>query len=138
MTGKAPAHLVTYLTPGEYRVVREAIMARIQTSRFTRSLQRFLKKLDSAATLAGAPMGANNGTGQPYWFKCPKCRTYRDPRAGLDCVRTGRTRPLTKAQRGKGGARVLQERHEFYCHTCQRYGWSRQKDLLRFPLKDSS
>jgi hypothetical protein len=82
-------------------------------------------------------MGSNNGTGQPYWFMCWRMR--RDKGATRSATRwewehhtvtrTGRTRPK---RNNKGGARVLQQEHEYTC-TCGHRGWTRHVDILRTP-----
>jgi hypothetical protein len=72
-------------------------------------------------------MGANNGTGQPYWFRCSVERST--VRGGLPedhvVTLTGRSRP-TKG-RG-GGARVSDRDREYQC-SCGHKGWSRHVDL---------
>lgn len=81
-------------------------------------------------------MGSNNGTGQPYRFMCPKCRLSATRRRHdqVRIERTGRIKPLTSSQRGNGGRRVLQERHEFRCLTCHHVGWSRHRQILDHPV----
>lgn len=85
-------------------------------------------------------MSRSSGTGQPITFKCSECRksggAYAPERRrmGLNTVRTGRTAPLASSQRGRGGARVMQERHEYRCNTCSHVGWTRHKDILRKPI----
>lgn len=85
--------------------------------------------------------GTNAGTGRPLTFQCAICRRSRYCR-GLfmahRCrhtqVRTGRTRPLTRQQQGRGGPRVLQHRVEYRCE-CGHVGWSRHVDVERLPLE---
>ena len=84
---------------------------------------------------------ANNGSGQPYFFGCARCRSdiklsirLGERKLETNLVRTGRVRPLHKTQQGHGGRRVLQERHEYKCLACQHVGWTRNKDILRFKV----
>lgn len=73
-------------------------------------------------------MGSNNGTGQPYWFRCSKCRsTIRGGNGGWagDVTLTGRKRP----HRGKAGARNSFIDREYTCMTCGHVGWSCHVDL---------
>lgn len=69
-------------------------------------------------------MGSNGGSGQPMWWKCPKCQAQPFYDGGKA---TGRTRPLPSSQRGKGGARVLMFQVEYVCR-CEHVGWSRHSD----------
>ena len=73
-------------------------------------------------------MGSNNGTGQPNWFRCSKCRsTVSGSRGGWanDVELTGRKQRFV----GKGGARVTHIRREYRCGSCGHVGWSRHIDL---------
>jgi hypothetical protein len=73
-------------------------------------------------------MGSNNGTGQPYWFRCSKCRsTTRGGSGGwsADVTLTGRRRP----HRGKAGARNSFIDREYECGDCGHVGWSCHVDL---------
>lgn len=71
-------------------------------------------------------MGSNNGTGQPNYFRCSKCRlTVRGPRHGWDVTLTGRRR----AHRGKRGARITGIDREYACNDCGHVGWSAHIDL---------
>lgn len=73
-------------------------------------------------------MGANNGTGQPYWFRCSQCRsTVRGSDGGWagDVDLTGRRRP----HRGKVGARITSIDREYACRSCGHVGWSAHLDL---------
>ncbi len=74
-------------------------------------------------------MGANNGTGQPNFFRCSKCRsTLRGGRntGWAGCVNlTGRKRP----HRGKAGARNSFIDREYVCQDCGHVGWSCHIDL---------
>lgn len=75
-------------------------------------------------------MGSNNGTGQPNWFRCSKCRsTLRGGNGGWagDVKLTGRKRP----HRGKAGARNTFIDREYCCNTCGHTGWSCHVDLAR-------
>lgn len=68
-------------------------------------------------------MGANNGTGQPNWFRCSKCRsTLRGSKGGWagDVTLTGRRRPHS----GKAGARNSYIDREYECGSCGHVGWS--------------
>jgi hypothetical protein len=72
-------------------------------------------------------MGSNNGTGQPYWFRCSKCRsTVRGGEGGWSVELTGRKR---KARSRSGGARVCPIEREYRCLSCGHVGWSRHIDL---------
>lgn len=76
--------------------------------------------------------GTNAGTGKPIVFWCAKCRrdkTDRTPRPGHEA--TGRIKPLTSAQQGHGGCRVLSIRVEYRCFRCGHTGWSRHSDMRR-------
>jgi len=88
-------------------------------------------------------MGANNGTGQPYFFQCSKCRRRNNsrhrsrlPYTGHQVKLTGRKKPLSRSQQGTGGARVSQERREYECLDCGHVGWSRHKDLEHKEKRD--
>lgn len=72
-------------------------------------------------------MGANNGTGQPYWFRCSKCRMRGDRNDGWsgDVTLTGKIRP----HRGKAGARNAHIDREYVCNSCGHKGWSCHIDL---------
>lgn len=74
-------------------------------------------------------MGANNGTGQPNWFRCSRCRsTLRGGRNGgwaEDAELTGRRR----SHRGKVGARITHIDREYRCSYCGHVGWSAHIDL---------
>lgn len=73
-------------------------------------------------------MGSNNGTGQPNWFRCSKCRTtLRSRDGGWRATLTGRKRP----HRGKVGARITFVDREYTCDTCGHVGWSAHIDLCR-------
>lgn len=91
---------------------------------------------------------AGSGTGVPLWFVCPierrnlngGVRSYRAmvesgyevvERARHTVTRTGRTKPWRP--NGKLHHRMLTEHHEYEC-TCGHRGWTRQRDILRFPL----
>ncbi len=76
-------------------------------------------------------MGSNNGTGQPYWFRCTKCRsTLNASRGGFagDVDLTGRKR---RVKSNKGGARVTPIMREYRCRNCGHVGWSRHIDLAK-------
>lgn len=72
-------------------------------------------------------MGANNGTGQPYWFRCSKCRRHGGRNDGwVGCVTlTGKKR----VHRGKQGARNTFIDREYVCGSCGHTGWSCHIDL---------
>ena len=72
-------------------------------------------------------MGANNGTGQPYWFRCSVCRRHgqRDHGWMGGVELTGRKRP----HRGKSGARNSHIDREYRCLDCGHVGWSCHVDL---------
>ena len=73
-------------------------------------------------------MGSNNGTGQPYWFRCSKCRsTIRGGDGGWlgDAELTGRRREHP----GKRGARITGIAREYRCRSCGHVGWSAHIDL---------
>ena len=72
-------------------------------------------------------MGANNGTGQPYWFRCSKCRRHGQRNDGwLGRVElTGRAR----RHRGKSGARNAHIDREYRCSDCGHVGWSCHVEL---------
>lgn len=89
----------------------------------------------------------SQGTGTPVNFVCPVARQnqvfdqtmalkfghragYSYPKGHQKIVRTGATRPNTSRKRG---TRVDDREHEFICE-CGRRGWSRLKDILRYPL----
>lgn len=74
-------------------------------------------------------MGANNGTGQPNWFRCSKCRQRAMGDTGwANCVTlTGRKRP----HRGKAGARNSFIDREYTCLDCGHTGWSCHIDLAK-------
>lgn len=79
-------------------------------------------------------MGANNGTGQPNNLKCSRCirhRSWRPARCGMNLKATGKERPLSKAQLGNGGARVMMRQVQYECLDCGHVGWSRHKDAGR-------
>lgn len=74
-------------------------------------------------------MGSNNGTGQPYWFRCSKCRsTVRGGDGGWSgqVELTGRKR---RARSIHGGPRVCPIEREYRCLSCDHVGWSRHVDL---------
>lgn len=75
-------------------------------------------------------MGSNNGTGQPYWFRCSKCRsTVRGGhKTGYDVLLTGRKRE----HRGKVGARITHIDREYVCLDCGHYGWSAHIELCDY------
>lgn len=73
-------------------------------------------------------MGTKGGTGQPYWLKCAKCRLSLRRSGGMNLEATGKTLPLSKGQRGRGGRRVLQLRVQYRCLDCKHVGWSRHVD----------
>ena len=75
-------------------------------------------------------MGARNGTGQPYWLKCAKCRLSlrARPNGGRNLEATGKIRPLNKSQIGRGGRRVLQHQVQYRCLDCKHEGWTRHID----------
>jgi hypothetical protein len=88
-------------------------------------------------------MGANNGTGQPFAFRCGRCRRtggnggHYNPRTGRrehsrngwvgSVSLTGRKRP--QRNQGRGGSRVSDEEREYECGDCGHVGWSRHSDL---------
>lgn len=83
--------------------------------------------------------GTNAGTGRPLTLRCAKCRLdYVRMRERSGCgtrlERTGRKRPLSKAQEGNGGLRVLLYQLEYRCLDCGHVGWTRMKDVLIKPL----
>lgn len=76
-------------------------------------------------------MGANNGTGQPYWFRCSACRRTHALGGGghvKDVALTGKTRKYTGGNRGPRGSRT---HYQYVCHTCGHEGWSRHVELER-------
>ena len=92
-------------------------------------------------------MPGSTGTGQPITFKCPKCirlMGWRDTgRRGFKYEATGKVRPLTSDQRGRGGSRLVHFRVQFICLECGHVGWSRHKDVARelkarFGLSDAA
>lgn len=72
-------------------------------------------------------MGSNNGTGQPNWFRCAKCRRGGHRNDGwLGSVDlTGRRRQ----HRGKVGQRITHIDREYRCVDCGHVGWSAHVDL---------
>lgn len=78
-------------------------------------------------------MPGSTGTGHPITFKCPKCiRQFgwrSGPRRGYNYEVTGKVRPLTTAQQGYGGLRVVRFRVQFKCLDCGHVGWSRHRDV---------
>lgn len=74
-------------------------------------------------------MGSNNGTGQPNWFRCSKCRSTlwgaRNDGWASQVELTGRKRP----HRGKVGARITHIDREYRCRSCGHVGWSAHIDL---------
>ena len=83
----------------------------------------------------GRGQGDHNGTGQPIVFMCFRARQKKDWRTGYvprghTVVRTGRTRYV-----GKGGQRMDVYRHEYRC-ACGHVGWTKHKDILRYPIEE--
>lgn len=73
-------------------------------------------------------MGSNNGTGQPYWFRCSQCRVHGSRLVGgwaADVTLTGGKRP----HRGKAGQRNSFIDREYTCGSCGHKGWSCHIDL---------
>jgi hypothetical protein len=71
----------------------------------------------------------SNGTGQPNYFRCTKCRsTARGGDGGWSgqVELTGRKR---RASSRHGGARVCPIEREYVCGSCGHRGWSRHVDL---------
>ena len=84
--------------------------------------------------------GTNNDTGQPLVFRCSIQRSkvqYPDKGGGRfplgheEIIRTGRIRYI-----GKGSVRSLATAHEYVCE-CGHVGWSKHRDILRYPLEES-
>jgi hypothetical protein len=75
-------------------------------------------------------MGSNNGTGQPNWFRCSKCRST--VRGGHHCgfandvELTGEQRPHRSK---KGGARITHIDRQYRCLSCGHVGWSCHVEL---------
>jgi hypothetical protein len=83
-------------------------------------------------------MGANNGTGYPYWLRCSKCRSRGNRERGWSLHATGRTRPLARGQRGRGNSRATNRQIQIVCGDCGHVGWTRHKhaeDLLLYARK---
>lgn len=85
-------------------------------------------------------MGANNGSGWPFYFHCAACKKqpgwgHRATKPGWHVVRTGRTRPYTGGNLGVRGTKTF---HEYFCTDCGHKGWSRHVDLARKPLEQKS
>lgn len=75
-------------------------------------------------------MGSNNGTGQPMYLRCAKCKTRRGRFYGQPerLEATGRTRPRRD---GRGGARITHRFIEYRCLVCGHVGWSKHMDAER-------
>jgi hypothetical protein len=87
-------------------------------------------------------MGRSHGVGIPITLKCSKCKLEDQPdllgnRSGYvktgTLVRTGKRRPLYGEARRRGGARLLNDQHQYRCTDCGFVGWTRHKDILRKP-----
>ncbi len=78
-------------------------------------------------------MGANNGSGQPYFFMCHGCRRikgslgYSDKGSRLAVKLTGRKRYANRG--GNAGGRNSTHAREYKCSDCGHIGWSRHIDL---------
>ena len=76
-------------------------------------------------------MGANNGTGWPYYFRCSSCRKnppYSGAGSTTKVTLTGKTRPYTGGNRGARGSKT---HYQYTCSSCGHTGWSRHNDLER-------
>jgi len=80
--------------------------------------------------------GTNGGTGQPYYFVCAKCRTWRrafmGTTRGMNLEATGRWRPRRD---GRGGSRIGSKFVEYRCKDCGHVGWSKHKEAERMLAK---
>jgi predicted RNA-binding Zn-ribbon protein involved in translation (DUF1610 family) len=82
--------------------------------------------------------GANNGTGQPSFFRCSRCRKrhgtneYFGQRGTwelggkLRVDLTGRSKPHGGSARGVRGSMLARE---YVCRDCGHRGWSKHMDL---------
>lgn len=80
-------------------------------------------------------MSMSQGTGQPHFLKCSKCRSTlrnkRSTRNGTNLVATGKTSDVYGRAASTGGSRVMRMRVQYRCLDCGHIGWSRHVDAGR-------
>lgn len=90
-------------------------------------------------------MGASNGTGRPFYFRCSNCRkgfgvlrfvtrdcVHQSPRGYVDGQLCGYGKTLTERVRestGQIGMRNSPYTYEYKCACCGHVGWSKHSDL---------